>query len=370
MSHNPHSNRGREEFLDAARGAAMLFVLLSHFGTAYFSRGEADRFWEGVLIRIGMIASPTFTIVSGLVLGYLLSTTGARFGEIRMKLIDRSLFLLTIGHLLIAGALWKNSELISFMRTDCIAVSVIIGALIIQRTSALTRLMLGVLIYVLSWVTISFWAPGSAAGNAVERVAFGAFDVDNFPLIPWFSLYIGSTAFGQWLAKLEQAEVRRVAVNLAKLSIACVSVAGLFELVKHAEDWELVQHPVLRHLMWVGQKYPPGPVYLLLYGGIGLAILATSMLAQSTGRSRSLRWLAATGKCAFFIYVIHFYLFDALYLIKVHPASEWPLFFLASCLVIGVVADRWQRRNGNRWLTVGLPWIASYRQRLTTLAST
>jgi peptidoglycan/LPS O-acetylase OafA/YrhL len=68
--------QGREEFLDAARGAAMLFVLLSHFGTAYFSRGEADRFWEAVLIRVGMIASPTFTIVSGLVLGYLLSTTG------------------------------------------------------------------------------------------------------------------------------------------------------------------------------------------------------------------------------------------------------------------------------------------------------
>jgi hypothetical protein len=77
-----------------------------------------------------------------------------------MKLIDRSLFLLTIGHLLIAGALWKNSELISFMRTDCIAVSVIIGALIVQRTSALTRLMLGVLIYVLSWVAISVWTPG------------------------------------------------------------------------------------------------------------------------------------------------------------------------------------------------------------------
>ena len=88
----------------------MLFVLLSHFSSAYF-KGQPDRFWPALLYRIGMIASPTFTIVSGMLLGYLFSTTGSRFADIRTKLIDRSLFLLTVGHVLIAGAFWTQSAL-------------------------------------------------------------------------------------------------------------------------------------------------------------------------------------------------------------------------------------------------------------------
>lgn len=38
---NRVQSRGRLEFIDAARGSAMLFVLLSHFAFNYFSKDDA-----------------------------------------------------------------------------------------------------------------------------------------------------------------------------------------------------------------------------------------------------------------------------------------------------------------------------------------
>jgi uncharacterized membrane protein len=360
--------KGRVEFLDAARGVAMFFVLLSHFSGSYF-RGQADQFWPSLLYRIGMIASPTFTIVSGLLLGFLLSTTGSKFNDIRTKLIDRALFLLTIGHLLIAGSFWTESALLSFMRTDCIALSVILGALIVGRLGAQTRLVLGVSTYVFGWLVVGFWTPVSGMESAVEHVAFGSLDIDNFPLVPWFSLYIGSSAIGEWFGSMKLDTIRRDATRLAIISAICVGLVGVFALIKHASRWTPFHHVLLNQLLWAGQKYPPGPMYLLLYGGLGFAIVSALMIAQSAGSSRALKTMAAVGQSAFFIYVIHFYLFDALSLLQRRPVFAWPLFFVLSCLAIGLAATQWQSRNGNRLLTVGLPTMArSVQQRIDALS--
>jgi uncharacterized membrane protein len=66
----------RLRFLDASRGATMFFVFLSHFAWLYFT-GPEQQGWRTSLIRIGMIATPTFVILSGMVLGELL------FGSLR-----------------------------------------------------------------------------------------------------------------------------------------------------------------------------------------------------------------------------------------------------------------------------------------------
>jgi uncharacterized membrane protein len=97
------SQSTRLVFVDAGRGFAMLFVCLSHFAFAYFSADPTSvggRTHE-VLNAIGMVASPTFVLISGFLLGFLYRIQSGEFGPVRRRMIDRGIFLLTIGHALI-----------------------------------------------------------------------------------------------------------------------------------------------------------------------------------------------------------------------------------------------------------------------------
>src|SRR4051812_31427354 len=95
----PGRSGDRLQFVDAARGSAMMFVLLSHFGYTYFAdQREATPL---AMRLVGMMASPTFAAINGLLIGFLYRSQGVNFGRIRVKLADRGLFLLTVGHALI-----------------------------------------------------------------------------------------------------------------------------------------------------------------------------------------------------------------------------------------------------------------------------
>ena len=54
---------GRVRAIDAARGLAMVFVCLSHFGLEYFRRLDEPSIAKA-LYMVGMIGSPTFMLIS------------------------------------------------------------------------------------------------------------------------------------------------------------------------------------------------------------------------------------------------------------------------------------------------------------------
>jgi len=92
----------RIDSLDVARGAAMLFVCLSHFSGNYLATSISGAA-SSTLTRsawaaetVSMIASPTFVAVSALVVGYLYRVHPAGMPALRRKLIDRGLFLLLV----------------------------------------------------------------------------------------------------------------------------------------------------------------------------------------------------------------------------------------------------------------------------------
>src|SRR5438067_11359234 len=92
----------RVQFIDATRGAAMFLVFVAHFADIFFLQTKAV---VPVLMRAaGMVASPTFAMLNGLLIGFLYRTAPERFDRLRIKLVDRGLFLLTIGHIVIVGA--------------------------------------------------------------------------------------------------------------------------------------------------------------------------------------------------------------------------------------------------------------------------
>jgi len=122
--------------LDATRGTAMLFVLISHFGLTYFGRnGQAHL--EDWFERVGKVASPTFMVLSGMMGGFLYAMRRDSFRAIRMRLADRGLFFLTFGHVVIAVAHvprfgrfdWALYEVFI---TDTIAFSIIVGPFLVE----------------------------------------------------------------------------------------------------------------------------------------------------------------------------------------------------------------------------------------------
>src|SRR5689334_2411957 len=120
----------------------MVGACLFHFALALapYDSGAA-----GKLLLVGMFASPTFVLVSGTLLGYLLATQGAEGIPRRVRLIDRGLFLLTVAHILIAYAYYlRDHDLVGsatrVYMTDAIGVSLIIGTAIVPRTSVRSRL--------------------------------------------------------------------------------------------------------------------------------------------------------------------------------------------------------------------------------------
>src|SRR5947209_2248797 len=87
-------HRGRIPAMAAARGAAMILVCLSHFGTAYVR--EEQSLHVQLLLAVSMLASPSFLFISGMMLGLLYDRSRRDFAPTRVALLDRALFLLTV----------------------------------------------------------------------------------------------------------------------------------------------------------------------------------------------------------------------------------------------------------------------------------
>src|SRR5205814_9108063 len=159
----PRYGSSRVASIDAARGAAMLFVCLAHFANAYhFVSGADDT--GGYIVMIGLIASPTFVTVSGLVAGFLAVTRSSSFAALRRKLFDRGLFLLVVGHAILAlsgivtGRGFSAAYRVGYI-TDVIGFAVMLGPALVASLQARSRLLLAMSVFALSLAAVFLWIP-------------------------------------------------------------------------------------------------------------------------------------------------------------------------------------------------------------------
>jgi uncharacterized membrane protein len=348
--------------IDAARGAAMLFACLAHFGEGFFTpRHDVTSMFR--LDYIGMVASPTFMLLSGTMLGLLSRQSGDRFPAVRDKLIDRGLWMLTIGHVIILGAhvaltpgwdkLWRWEFI-----TDSIAVSIILGPLLVRQLGSRTRLASALALFALSWVAVYAWHPGPLWLRVVKDglvgndMAHGEIDVlpYNFPLCQWFAIYLGATTAGEWLAGASRT-MRPAGIAWRCLQAGAISLTLAILAFAGGRFGPL---PV-RMLTSPFQKFPPGIVYVLSYGGVGLAVAAACLLASEwPPASAAIDKLATIGRASLFVFIFQYYLYFAiLYRLPVAPAWSWPIVFLVSLWLVSLAAAWWDRRGYIRLLTVG-----------------
>jgi uncharacterized membrane protein len=358
----PVKTRTRQEFIDVARGLAMLFVLISHFSFTYFP--DQMSVTPTVLRAIGMVASPTFMIINGLLIGFLCQTRRSDFKYLHVSFTDRGLLLLSIGHLLILGSHlpWYTTRFLSI--TDTVAVCMLVGPLLAIRLRPAARLAIGLTVYAISWIAIETWHPDEIVFKAVKETLFGTLTptvyVYAFPILPWLGLDLAASALGSRLGKLySRQDTKGMERTLGWLGaagfIAAIGVSAIYHLANFAA------HDVLTlRLHGLGspfQKEPPGLDYVLFFGSCGLCLVSASIhLLKRNAMPWLTRRIAELGQTSFVVFVFQYYV----YLTIVFPIrrylpypSAWPVYFLISVAVIVLPALAWHRRGYNRFLTIG-----------------
>jgi len=361
----------REMFIDIARGVAMLFVLVSHFGITFFPDQLA--LVPTIIRNLTMLASPTFVIINGVLIGFLYRTRTKDFDRIRLRFTDRGIFLLAVAHLLVVGSHVAAYPIAFLHMTDTLGVCILIEPWLVTRIRPRNRVLLSAGLYVLSMMTLLWWHPENGLAIVLKETLIGSrmpsFYDYAFPVLPWFCLDFAATALGDrlgvhWIAGDSRAMQR----TLARTAATCFS-AGLLLTVGYV---------VGKHLRWLGsaglflalpvQKQPPSPAYLLCYGSVGLGLISACLLVERTGfAQRIVARASAFGQTSLFAFVLQSYVYySGVALVRGYfplAAQVWPVYLSMTVVFIVVTSLVWHRRGYNRFLTVGYHLLRAAQSR-------
>ena len=137
-----------------------------------------------------------------------------------------------------------------------------------------------------------------------------AFPAGSFPIVPWLAVYLASSVFGERLAASITWSDTPGARELAALGVGGVAAMAAVKLAALELGLSPLTGNITSALLRVGQKYPPGPLYLLSYGGFSMLLLLGCVMAElRAGFVARLRCAEACGEVSLFIFIGHFYLF-------------------------------------------------------------
>ncbi|HEY4188604.1 MAG TPA: heparan-alpha-glucosaminide N-acetyltransferase domain-containing protein [Polyangia bacterium] len=357
----------RSLFIDATRGLAMALVCVSHFGISYFGFA-GDRRDKDLTGLIALPATPTFVILSGLLLGFLSVRNRATFPDLGLKLMDRGLFLLGPAHALIVAAHLLSFKSARFIFvTDAIGICILTGPWLVKALSSTARLALGTGLLLVAWCLFLTWKPLGVGGGLVRSIFIGdapfAHGWLTFPLLPWLGTYLVATPLGELLAVWIAAGKNWVA-RLGSVSLVVMAAGLVLHLLGRG------QSPAIRDLLSGLKKYPPGPAYLLACGGGGLGMTTFLGWLEQRKRLMSLLSLLATvGRSSLVVFVVQYFIYYVGFTFLRLPVTHlWPIYLATSLVLVFGVAFSWDRYLGNEYLTVGLPYLTRGRHRTAPAA--
>jgi uncharacterized membrane protein len=360
---------GRVRAIDAARGLAMVFVCLSHFGLEYFRRLDEPSVAQA-LYMVGMVGSPTFMLISGVMLGVLYETRRGRFEQHRMLLADRALFMLTVGHLLIMVASAPRLESLAetlqrgFI-TDALAVALLLGPTLVSQVSRRARLLLSLVLFTAAWLLAIRWTPANTFDEVVRYLLVGSYPNEqphNFPLLPWLAVYVAASVLGQWVGeRFARGQRRTVERALLLMGAAMVTSLVLYKLCQWT--FAIPSSSLLAVLASPWRKLPPSPAYLLLYGGMAMLLIAGTLIVERRKLVQPMfAWATLLGRTSLFVFILQFYVYYVLLLSLNLPYTPfWPLVFVASLAGITALAKVWDEGARNGHFTVGLRHLTTTR---------
>ena len=320
----------------------MGLVCLSHFQDSYLIPLNAE---VEALARLTRAATPAFILVSGFVLGFLFRSRSS-FDEIRLKLVDRALFLLTVARVAIVAShvpiVGLQRSLFTVYVTDTIAVCVLVGTVLVPRVGMLGRAALGISVYALATSALVLWIPQPGSFTQfVKELLLGNLSDEpyvlayNFPIVQWLGVYLIATALGEQLARVRAAGARSgIAALIGLGALLMASGILLWRLrpqleaipgLAGASHWNTL---LLLTSPW--QKLPPGPDYLLLYLGVGLLLVSACLWVEQS-EAGALRLFTLLGRNSLFVFVVQYFIFYTLIFSLHLPYTKlWPLLFIVS----------------------------------------
>jgi predicted acyltransferase len=345
----------------------MIFVLISHFGLTYFGGNGQDHL-EDWFERVGKVASPTFMVLSGMMAGFLCAMRPDGFRATRMRLVDRGLFFLTFGHVVIAIAHQPRLgrfdwALYEVFITDTIAFCIIVGPFLVDRLGPRARLALGAVLFAASWAAMVVWPVAwhawwraAIVGELTPGPTYRA-NIYTFPVLPWFAVYLASTALGTaFAARLQRGGeigaarlIHHVGGAAVLLALVCAKAGAIAR-----EAGVIDPEGLVATLTSLSCKRPPGPVYLCFHAGVGLLLLAATMAVDRLGRLDGwLRFTTRMGRTSFFLFVVQFFVFNEFFF-RAHLAMTplWPLYFAATVALVALAAWWWDTGGYNRFMTM------------------
>jgi uncharacterized membrane protein len=368
--------RDRVLAIDALRGAAMLFVGISH--TRYYT--GADHGFASLLKWIGYLAAPAFLLVSGIACGYQFSKSTSR--ETVARIVDRGLFVLVVGHLLVCASLWYEVTGNVFQHiviTDTIGLCICLSPFV-RHLSARRLFFEGIGLFVVTCVVASYWQPSSAPGKLIGALLFSIYSQELrengwvTPTLAYFAFFLVGMGIGRLIGEVRtkgQGAGSRTLANrlffvgsMAVLAGVVVNVLGHFgkpamlHAIEAGERWVAM----LLSSTEVRQQLPPMPAYALFYCGISTAVLGGLLRILEREPSRLLmgpvQVAAVIGRASFLSYICIQWLIDFLPKWIGLDASLRPgsalLYLVLVMTVVFVIAGVWDRQRANRYLTFGL----------------
>jgi hypothetical protein len=342
----------------------MAFVALSHFSwTLEHTRpGLAE-----LLEDVAMIASPTFLLLSGAMLGLLQLRRKDGLPLLASRLFHRGLFVLVVGHLMISGASALTHDLpywsVVLDRvyiTDVVGICLMLLPRLTVQRGVGTLLTIGIALYLCALLVGYLWQPTRAGSVVVEQIFFGAHghagrQLMDFasPIVPYVGVYIAGIGLGSYIDKvaggsIESREAWRIVGVAVTMLFIAVCAKAVFMLA-HV-DLQTRVGAVVHELTSPFQKLPPSPAYLMTFAGLGvLALCGFFWMERHASRALPLRAFAVLGQCSFFVFILQFYIFGPM---SDHPDAFggrfWWLSYLGAMAVIGCLALAWRRARGNR----------------------
>jgi uncharacterized membrane protein len=361
----------------------MLFVCLAHFADVFFNGvSPLTELLSDLSHKIGKVGTPTFVILSGLVLGYLFKSKREQFEASHLHLIDRALALLITGHILIVACIVTKLGLSMGMRvalvTDMIALCVILGSLVIKVTPSYSRIILGLAIYATSWIAEVVWNPDQRLLLTVKAIIVGDVPLSKsgtgsafpfpifFPILPWFAVYILSSCLGERIAALHHNGMKQTTHrSLFKIGGLMLGFGLTLKMIQtlffhfHILETE----SIVSTLMYPSQKFPPGVCYILVYGGTGLLLTAFFFWIEGAGLLRRVSEAMRTvGRASMGVFAAQFFIYYTVFSLLVShtnlaPLYMWPVYWLVSLYLLFKFAQFWNRAGLQSFLSVGYPFL-------------
>jgi hypothetical protein len=355
--------------IDATRGAAMMGVVLSH-SAQYLNAPKGAL--AHALVTVGLIATPTFLLLSGVICSYLSSREHKTVSEGRWRLIDRSLFLLLVAHLVfgLTHATWESASAAlgrSFYITDAVGIGLLTASVLLGRASRLQLFVTGLAMLFGGWLILHSVTPHGSFERYVMRLFVGYEAGDDgdegwiVPIIPYLGLFLIGMAGGLEYARRRasgtpQQWFGRFCFSIG--AVACVTAVTLkaaWLVSRHAipEAWRPVLYQITEPVM----KIPPGFCYILAFGGAGMVMASVIVHLAGTDRGRRIvEGFATIGRASLFVFLMQYWFISV-------PARALhfqggPLFWFPALIVtlcaLWLLARAWDRAGANRWLTLGL----------------